>query len=90
MARGLWGVGVRPHPVGEASLGPHGVGQSCRGPRAASFHPVLEPRRQLEPGAQGCPPIPCLPPTLISALQLQRESCNVSVLFKETPRLKGF
>lgn len=84
---GFGGVGVRPHPVGEASLGPHGVGQSCLLPPCPR---TPEPRRQLEPGAQGCPPIPCLPPTLISALQLQRESCNVSVLFKESPRLKGF
>lgn len=36
-------------------------------------------------------PLPApTPAPLTSALQLQWESCNVSVLFKENPRLKGF
>lgn len=36
-------------------------------------------------------PLPAPPPApLTSPLQLQWESCNVSVLFKENPRLKGF
>lgn len=82
--------------IGACSRGCSGRGAVCLWSPVASAG-AMEPRDrlscpiqaaccQLEWRARQCPS----PRTLTSALQPQRESCNVSVLFKESPGLKGF